>query len=81
MELNLVAGGTVEVSDQTFGREFNEALIHQVVTAYLAGARQGTRAQKHARKSLGAVENRGVRRELVARERAPHALLSGVPVA
>ena len=47
MELNLVAGGTVEVSDQTFGREFNEALIHQVVTAYLAGARQGTRAQKN----------------------------------
>ena len=46
MELNLVAGGTVSVSDQTFGREFNEALIHQVVTAYLAGARQGTRAQK-----------------------------------
>ena len=46
MELNLVAGGTVEVSDQAFGREFNEALIHQVVTAYLAGARQGTRSQK-----------------------------------
>ncbi|NBS12852.1 MAG: 50S ribosomal protein L4 [Gammaproteobacteria bacterium] len=46
MELNLVAGGTVEVSDQTFGREFNETLIHQVVTAYMAGARQGTRAQK-----------------------------------
>jgi len=46
MELNLIAGGTVEVSDQAFGREFNEALIHQVVTAYMAGARQGTRAQK-----------------------------------
>jgi large subunit ribosomal protein L4 len=46
MELNLVAGGTVEVSDVAFGREFNESLIHQVVTAYLAGARQGTRAQK-----------------------------------
>ena len=46
MELNLIAGGTVEVSDQTFGREFNEALIHQVVTAYMAGARQGTRSQK-----------------------------------
>lgn len=46
MELKLVAGGTVEVSDQTFSREFNEALVHQVVTAYLAGARQGTRAQK-----------------------------------
>ena len=46
MELNLVAGGTVEVSDVAFGREFNESLIHQVVTAYMAGARQGTRAQK-----------------------------------
>ena len=46
MELNLIAGGTVEVSDQTFGREFNEALIHQVVTAYMAGARQGTRSKK-----------------------------------
>ena len=46
MELNLLAGGTVEVSDQVFSREFNEALVHQVVTAYLAGARQGTRAQK-----------------------------------
>ena len=46
MELNLIAGGTVEVSDKTFGREFNEALIHQVVTAYMAGARQGTRSQK-----------------------------------
>jgi len=30
----------------TFGREYNEDLVHQVVTAYLAGARQGTRAQK-----------------------------------
>ncbi|MGU3845348.1 50S ribosomal protein L4, partial [Vibrio diabolicus] len=30
----------------TFGREFNEALVHQVVVAYAAGARQGTRAQK-----------------------------------
>lgn len=46
MELNLATGGTVEVSDAAFGRDFNEPLIHQVVTAYLAGARQGTRAQK-----------------------------------
>lgn len=36
----------VEVSEVTFGREYNEALVHQVVTAYLAGARQGSRAQK-----------------------------------
>ena len=36
----------VSVSEITFGREFNEPLIHQVVTAYLAGRRAGTRAQK-----------------------------------
>jgi len=36
----------VSVSDSTFAREYNESLVHQVVTAYLAGARQGTRAQK-----------------------------------
>ena len=41
-----VSAGTVEVSDSTFGREYNEDLVHQVVVAYLAGARQGTRAQK-----------------------------------
>jgi|TARA_R100000005_G_scaffold86619_1_gene55565 large subunit ribosomal protein L4 len=38
--------GTVSVSDVAFAREYNEDLVHQVVTAYLAGARQGTRAQK-----------------------------------
>jgi len=37
---------SVEVADSAFGREFNQALVHQVVVAYLAGGRQGTRAQK-----------------------------------
>jgi large subunit ribosomal protein L4 len=37
----------VELSDDTFGRDFNEALIHQVVTAYLAGGRSGTRGTKN----------------------------------
>jgi large subunit ribosomal protein L4 len=47
MELALKdAQGVLEVSDATFGREFNEALVHQVVVAYSAGARQGTKAQK-----------------------------------
>ncbi len=47
MNLDLAAnGGSVEVSDAAFGREFNEALVHQVVVAHMAGARQGTRAQK-----------------------------------
>lgn len=51
MQLALTApgnasAGTVEVSDLAFGKEYNEDLIHQVVNAYLAGARQGTKAQK-----------------------------------
>jgi large subunit ribosomal protein L4 len=47
MELTLKdAKGALEVSDATFGREFNEALVHQVVVAFGAGARQGTKAQK-----------------------------------
>jgi large subunit ribosomal protein L4 len=36
----------VSASDNAFGRDYNEALIHQVITAYLANARQGTRKQK-----------------------------------
>lgn len=46
MNLNTASGGTVTVSEVAFGKEFNEALVHQVVTAYLAGARQGTAQQK-----------------------------------
>jgi len=41
------ASGSVSVSDAIFGCDFNEALVHQVVTAYMAGARSGTRAQKN----------------------------------
>ncbi|MDH3560208.1 MAG: 50S ribosomal protein L4, partial [Gammaproteobacteria bacterium] len=48
MELQLQGGGSgkVQVSDATFGQDFKEALIHQVVTACLAGARAGTSKQK-----------------------------------
>jgi large subunit ribosomal protein L4 len=51
VELSVVKPGntaavTVSVSEATFAREYNEALVHQVVTAFLAGARQGTKAQK-----------------------------------
>lgn len=47
MNLNLAtSGGSVEVSESAFGREFNEALVHQVVVAHMAGARQGSRAHK-----------------------------------
>lgn len=37
---------SIIVSDQVFGREFKESLVHQVVTAYLSGGRSGTKAQK-----------------------------------
>jgi len=51
MELKLIDskgkdGATVAASDAAFGREFNEALVHQVVVAYQANARLGTRKQK-----------------------------------
>jgi large subunit ribosomal protein L4 len=51
MELKLIndkgqATASVKASDELFGREYNESLVHQVVTAYLANARLGTRAQK-----------------------------------
>ncbi len=39
--------GTVSVSDSLFGTEFNEALVHQVVTAYMNAGRAGTKAQKN----------------------------------
>ncbi|GAB1720135.1 MAG: LSU ribosomal protein L4P [Nitrosospira sp.] len=52
MELKLISekdgqpDASVPVSDALFGREYNEALVHQVVTAYLANARSANRAQK-----------------------------------
>jgi len=51
MELNVINDqgkptAKLAASDAAFGREYNEALVHQVVTAYLANARLATRAQK-----------------------------------
>ena len=51
MELKMIdgngkPGAAHTASDDLFGREYNEALVHQVVVAYQANARQGTRAQK-----------------------------------
>jgi large subunit ribosomal protein L4 len=51
MELKLIDDkgqptSSVSASDTAFGREYNESLVHQVVTAYMANARSGTRAQK-----------------------------------
>jgi large subunit ribosomal protein L4 len=47
MKLKVVGGGSeLQVSEAAFGHEFNEALIHQVITAYRNAARSGTKAQK-----------------------------------
>ena len=46
MELKVINGGAaLKVSEETFGKEFNQALVHQVVTAYRNGGRAGTKAQ------------------------------------
>ncbi len=51
MELNVTtpegSKGTVAVSEVAFGKQFNQDLVHQAVVAYMAGARQGTKAQKN----------------------------------
>src|SRR6201990_3341242 len=50
MKLKLVSKGAqpqdVQVSDETFAREYNESLVHQVITAYRNAGRSGTKAQK-----------------------------------
>ena len=49
-QLKIVSGGagakSLEVSEKAFGRDFNEALVHQVVVAYMAAGRAGTKRQK-----------------------------------
>ncbi len=46
MELQLQGSGSVKVSEDTFGQEYKESLVHQVVSACLSGARAGTAQQK-----------------------------------
>jgi large subunit ribosomal protein L4 len=53
MQLTVAGGKDIKVSEATFGREFSEALVHQVVTAYLAGGRAGTKAQKNRSSARG----------------------------
>ena len=53
MKLKLQDKGSVDVVDTAFAVDYNEALVHQVVTAYLAGARSGTKAQKNRSAARG----------------------------
>jgi large subunit ribosomal protein L4 len=74
MKLKVSNGGAeIAVSDENFGREFNQALVFQVVNAYLAGGRAGTKAQKsraevrgggrkpHAQKGTGSARAGSIR--------------------
>ncbi|OOZ45005.1 50S ribosomal protein L4 [Solemya velum gill symbiont] len=47
MDVNVQNGSAIQVSDQVFGADYNESLIHQVVKAYFNSARSGTKAQKN----------------------------------
>jgi large subunit ribosomal protein L4 len=53
MKLKLQDKGSVDVLDAAFAVDYNEALVHQVVTAYLSGARAGTKAQKNRAAARG----------------------------
>ena len=46
MKLKMQGSGSIDVADTAFGAEFNEPLVHQVVSAFLSGSRAGTKAQK-----------------------------------
>lgn len=74
MELMLIdeqgkPGSTMTVSDAAFGRDYNEALVHQVVTAFLANARSGDRAQK-TRSEVAATTHKPWRQKGTGRARA-----------
>jgi large subunit ribosomal protein L4 len=54
MKISMTGGsGSVEVSDDTFGASFNEPLIHQVITAYRAAGRSGSKRQKNRSDARG----------------------------
>lgn len=47
MNIDMQGGGSMDVADAVFGQDFNETLVHQVVVAYMAASRAGTKAQKN----------------------------------
>ena len=53
MKLKMQGSSSVDVADSAFGVDFNEPLIHQVVSAFLAGGRAGTKAQKNRSDARG----------------------------
>ncbi len=75
MEIQVIGGSPVELDEALFARDFNEALVHQVVTAYQAGGRAGTRAQKTRAEVAGSTakpwRQKGTGRARVGSKRNP----------
>ena len=86
MELNVVkpgneAAGTVAVSEANFAREYNEALVHQVVTAYLQALVRVRVPRRQGLRSPVVARSHGVRKALVALAREPSGRPFGAQVA
>lgn len=76
MELTLHKSGggktsKVSVSDAVFGANYNETLVHQVLTTYMAGARAGSKAQKTRSEVRGGGKSHSAKKALVAQEPVP----------
>ena len=72
LKINPLSGGKagkMDLSDNNFGVEFNEPLVHQVVVAYQAGGRSGTRAQKIVLRYVAEAQSPGDRKVLAGQER------------
>jgi hypothetical protein len=81
VKLDGTTGQQLAVSEDVFATAFREPLVHQVVVAYLSGARSGTSSQKTDPTSAVAVQNPGDRRVLVVRGPEQVEVRSGVEVA
>lgn len=81
MNLDLaVNGGSVELAESAFAREYNEALVHQVVVAFMAAGRQGSRAQKNRSAVSGGGKSRGGKKARAVLGRELRVRQSGVLV-
>lgn len=81
MQLNVNGAQAIEVSERTFGGEFNETLVHQAVVAYLAGGRQGSKQQKNRSDVSGGGKRPWRQKVLAVRAPVLAVVRSGVAVA
>ena len=81
MNLNLQAGGSVELSEAAFGHEFNEPLVHQWLRHTWRAGGKGAGRRSRVHNSVGADANPGGRRALGALAPVPFAVPSGAAAA